>query len=313
MFHVADDQTTTDEVVDMALQPNRLLTLGITSCGGSSSCNFALARLEPDGGLDPTFGTGGAVSTGLGGFEEVGGIAIQDDGLLLLGGMVCRPGTSCDFALLRYRRHGKIDEGFGQQGHITTSFGGQARAADIELRPNGKVIAAGATCPSPDTCDFAMVRYTGNGVADTTFGTNGKVVTDAGGDDDARAMAIADDNKIVVAGVSSSDILLARYDDDRPTLKIFTLISSDYRRGAFEGRIETDRRRCNSHRRVEVHHRKDGVVGSTRSDRRGRWRLSDDQAAGGYWATTDRKTYATRSGLRVICQAGRSENVWVNR
>jgi uncharacterized delta-60 repeat protein len=59
--------------------------------------------------------------------------------------------------------------------------------------------------------DFAIARYTFKGDPDTTFGTQGKVLTDFGGDDRAEAVALQSDGQIVVAGRSDGDFALARY------------------------------------------------------------------------------------------------------
>jgi uncharacterized delta-60 repeat protein len=52
------------------------------------------------------------------------------------------------------------------------------------------------------------------GQLDTTFDTDGKVVTDLGTDDTGRGVAVQADGKIVVAGDSGGDFGLARYNDD---------------------------------------------------------------------------------------------------
>src|SRR5262249_6865942 len=81
----------------------------------------------------------------------------------------------------------------------------------------GKIIVVGAVGD-----DFSVVRYTAAGAFDTSFGTNGRVTTDFGATDKARAAAVQADGKIVVAGVKStvegglitSDFALARYNAD---------------------------------------------------------------------------------------------------
>jgi uncharacterized delta-60 repeat protein len=49
------------------------------------------------------------------------------------------------------------------------------------------------------------------GDLDLTFGSGGKVVTDLGSEDQAHAVAVQSDGKIVVAGLSNGDFALARY------------------------------------------------------------------------------------------------------
>src|SRR5262249_34235063 len=71
--------------------------------------------------------------------------------------------------------------------------------------------------------DFALARYNSDGSLDTTFNKSGKVTTDfagsssSGTDDQAFAVAIQGDGKIVAAGESAQpgfDFALARYNSD---------------------------------------------------------------------------------------------------
>ena len=80
----------------------------------------------------------------------------------------------------------------------------------------GKILVAGYGIVSTE--DFALARYTAAGALDTTFGTEGIVITDfAGHHDGGRAVAVQTDGKILVAGQSRNgsnyDFGLARYTD----------------------------------------------------------------------------------------------------
>lgn len=58
-----------------------------------------------------------------------------------------------------------------------------------------------------------LARFSANGALDNSFGTGGVVVTDLPDRfDEASAVAIAPDGKVVVAGRSGDDALVARYD-----------------------------------------------------------------------------------------------------
>ena len=84
----------------------------------------------------------------------------------------------------------------------------------IALLGNGKIVAAGATGPSRGN-DFALARYGADGSLDAGFGDDGRQLTDFGGIDEAHALAIQPDGKIVLAGHSQSladtAFALARY------------------------------------------------------------------------------------------------------
>jgi hypothetical protein len=64
-----------------------------------------LARLHPDGSLDPSFGTGGQVRTEVGGFELVTALLQQPDGKLVVAGRTDAGGTQ-DLLLARYHTAG---------------------------------------------------------------------------------------------------------------------------------------------------------------------------------------------------------------
>jgi uncharacterized delta-60 repeat protein len=104
-------------------------------------------------------------------------------------------------------------------GIVTTSIGtGDDWARAMVLQDDGKAIVAGyASNGSND--DFALVRYNVDGSLDITFGTGGKVITTFGSDNDqAYAVTIQNDGKILVAGHSliagSLDFAVARYNID---------------------------------------------------------------------------------------------------
>jgi uncharacterized delta-60 repeat protein len=80
----------------------------------------------------------------------------------------------------------------------------------------GKIVVAGYTynrdTPSHST-DIAVVRYESDGRPDSCFGMNGKVITDFGGprpqpyphnDDNAKAVAVLPNGKIIVGGNSNT-------------------------------------------------------------------------------------------------------------
>ncbi len=168
--------------------------------------NFGLARYNPDGSLDTSFGTGGEVLTDFGGEEFANALVLQPDGKLVAAGT-----TGSDFALARYNADGSLDTSFGSGGKVTTAGFGSARA--LVLQPDGKLVAAGDGFPPLATSDdFGLVRYNSDGSLDTSFGTAGKILTDFGGTNEAAtSLVLQPDGKLVAAGSSNGDFALARY------------------------------------------------------------------------------------------------------
>jgi uncharacterized delta-60 repeat protein len=222
-----DFAATNDQAVGLIVQADgKLVAAGSTDVipGGS---DLALARYNPDGTLDPSFGTGGKVTTDFAGDVDVASaLAAQADGRLVVAGVSNTPGVAnADFALVRYRSNGKLDRSFGGDGKVTTDVASSnERALALAVQADGRLVAAGVT-GSPGSsetgADFALVRYRSNGNLDRNFGTGGKVTTDftgRDGFDQANALVLQVDGKLVAAGFAAgppgSDFGLARYNPD---------------------------------------------------------------------------------------------------
>src|SRR5262245_15437749 len=96
------------------------------------------------GTLDASFGTGGKVTTDFAGAGDgVGGIAVQPDGKLVAAG-AASINWQLDFALARYNSDGTLDTSFGNNGQVTTDFGGTYEAASsVALQWDGGIVVAG--------------------------------------------------------------------------------------------------------------------------------------------------------------------------
>jgi uncharacterized delta-60 repeat protein/uncharacterized repeat protein (TIGR01451 family) len=174
------------------------------------------------GDLDPSFGTGGRVTTDFGQSEEVHGLAVQPDGRIVAAGHTYSNSTGIgDFALARYKSDGSLDPTFGVGGRVVTDFAptNADLARAVAIQPDGKIVVAGTTCNAAN-CDFALARYNTDGSLDVTFGAAGKVITNIGINDQLNAIALQADGKIVTGGVSYTfaggapltyDFTLARY------------------------------------------------------------------------------------------------------
>ena len=79
-------------------------------------------------------------------------------------------------------------------------------------------MAAGVANSGPGSNDFALARYNRNGSLDTSFGSNGFVITDIGNRAEARAMVLQPDGDKVLAGLADEnsgagfDFGLVRYE-----------------------------------------------------------------------------------------------------
>ena len=205
---------------------------GLTS-GGQQNFDFLTARFLSDGTPDVNFGDDGYIETPIS-FEyseEAYGMAIAEDGNIVVGGYTLAGDLSYDFALLKYRTDGTLDASFGNNGVVVQNFGSGDVIYDMALQ-NGKFLCAGTSGSGFDDLDFTMIRFNPNGSLDTDFGDNGTLRTDiAGGFDEANGIVIQQDGRIVLAGKGNNgvqnDAVVVRYTDQINDVGLEQLAKSD--------------------------------------------------------------------------------------
>lgn len=217
---VVTDFGPADEALGVAIQTDgKIVVVGQKCAAGLTSCDLAMARYKPDGSLDPAFSGDGKLTTNFGSGDNgsYGGMAIQSNGRIVVAGRM-KNSSNYDFAVYRYNTNGTLDNTFSADGMVNTGFGAGKNddTFDLVLQPDGKIVAVGRTCDgSWGNCNFALARYNSNGLLDTTFGGDGKQITNFGGNDYINAAARQADGKIVVAGRKESaggcSLALARY------------------------------------------------------------------------------------------------------
>ena len=214
-----------DMALGMAIQPDNKIVLAGTSrsADGQAHSEFALARYNPDGSLDASFGAGGKVTTDIAGLSDFAhAVALQPDGKIVVAGDCVT--TAAAGALVRYNADGSLDAGFGAGGKVISESISSITA--IALRPDGKIIAAGygnSASPKHDS-DFMVLRYSADGGLDTSFGSGGRTVMDFFGlNDFALSCALTPDGKIILGGRATRvapvadgdyDFGLARYNEN---------------------------------------------------------------------------------------------------
>jgi uncharacterized delta-60 repeat protein len=208
-----------DWATDVALQGNKVVVVGY-SCATTQTCDFALARYNPDGTLDPNFSGDGKQTTAIGSFGDAraSGVALQSDGKIVVVGSTNIQGINTrDFALARYNLNGSLDTSFSGDGMQTADFGAFDQAFGVAIQADGKIVAVGEGSDIPA---FELARFNPNGSLDTGFSGDGLETTDFGVAASGRKVAIQGDGKIVAVGVSGNvgDFALARYNPEDGTL-----------------------------------------------------------------------------------------------
>jgi uncharacterized delta-60 repeat protein len=165
------------EARGLAIQGDgKIVVAGRVDAPGSR--DFALARYNTDGSLDPALDTDGKVTTDFDAGLDFGyAVAIQADGKIVTAGYADVSGSR-DFALARYNPDGSLDTAFDGDGKVTTDFAGSADVAwGMVIQGDGKIVVAGLADVS-GTGDFALARYNPDGSLDTAFEGDGRVTTD---------------------------------------------------------------------------------------------------------------------------------------
>jgi uncharacterized delta-60 repeat protein len=175
---------------------------------GTFRGDVALARLCTDGRLDNTFDQDGRLLTDFGAMygDEGLDVAIQNDGRILV------LGKGNSIALARYNADGSLDLNFGDKGKVISLFDKYYTGYELKIQDNGKILISG--CGSEGSQDFLLIRLNSDGSLDTTFGDNGKVLTNIGSSDLARCMALQSDGNTIIAGTDGQHAILIRYARD---------------------------------------------------------------------------------------------------
>ncbi|WP_232628664.1 beta strand repeat-containing protein [Methylobacterium sp. Leaf118] len=212
-----------DAAFDVVVQIDGKIVVSGYSNLESGGSAFAMARYNVNGTLDTSFGSGGKIVTAVA-FDppyDLGySLALQTDGKIVVSGYSYDfSGGGQDFALIRYNIDGSLDTNFGAGGKVVTPVGA-GTASDtgraVTIQADGKILVAGLAGG-----DFGLVRYNVDGSLDTSFGTNGKVLTPVGtGFDVAYDVVALADGTILVSGYavsgpdSEGDFAVVRYKSD---------------------------------------------------------------------------------------------------
>lgn len=185
-----------------ALSGDRLLL------SGTVSGRFGTTMLKTDRTLDETFSADGLAPVEFGSSNDVVGRSIQQSNARI----VVASTSLNTFAVTRYLPNGTLDTTFSQDGKVTIDFGAQfldAVASDVAVQSNGRIVVVGHVSQlngiSQTSIDnhIAIARLNANGTLDTSFGTNGTIVTRLNGNGRATTVKIQSNGRIVVGGVGN--------------------------------------------------------------------------------------------------------------
>jgi uncharacterized delta-60 repeat protein len=177
---------------ELTLQPDGKIVIA-----GYSADDYAVARLMPDGSLDPSFdgdsGSGnGIVKTPMTpSFDDPAGVAVDQQGRIVVAG---KTGTD-DVGVARYLPDGKLDKSLAGDGTLIDLTPTAEHVEALAIVDGGLLVAGGN-----GSDDSFVYRYTDSGALDPGFSKTGRRVVDygVGMPDDAATLVVQSDGTIVV-------------------------------------------------------------------------------------------------------------------
>jgi uncharacterized delta-60 repeat protein len=188
-------------------EDGKIVACGATAKAGKSDA--LMIRLLPNGVLDASFGSGGAVTyDGPAGQDDYANdLALQADGKIVITGAV---GTAKSFSAFtaRYQPNGQPDSGFGNGGTVIYPSPADLffYGYSIVIQADGRLLVTGAGSNGLNN-DIFVMRFNGNGSFDEGFGSSGVILYNISSDkeDSGYGLALQPDGKIVVTGASADD------------------------------------------------------------------------------------------------------------
>ncbi len=184
--------------------------------------------------LDSTFGEAGRVHTAATTGALVFNSSVQQpSGKLVMAGTVESSADNLDGVLVRYNSDGSLDGSFGVGGKVVVNLSSANDAFySVALQTDGKLVVAGSVCNWADgnACldeNSALLRFSADGVLDSSFGIGGLVSLDTASQayvEQLRSVAVQSDGSIVAVGYTCNgydgvncynwDTLLVRLNSD---------------------------------------------------------------------------------------------------
>jgi uncharacterized delta-60 repeat protein len=204
---------------------------------GTDGTGIQLVRFNTDGSPDQSFGSGGAVTTLIGGADYYESVVVRPDGKIDVAAVEYDFNTGLsNILLVQYNPDGSLDQSFGSGGSVLTSLpdgqsftvGGAFIQVGLTIGPHGRIIVVGGAFGGTGTGGLVVAEYDRDGNLIPNFGSGGLVITpsfsDASGNSfsnpSGNAVTVDGRGRIVVAGAATNSstgfpaALLARYNAD---------------------------------------------------------------------------------------------------
>lgn len=166
----------------LKLQSDGKILIGGFMSAFSGIAKNGIARLTTDGQIDTTFN----LNTGFN--EKVSTIAVQSDGMTLLGGDFSTFDGMTQNKIIRINDDGSKDNSF----NIGTGFNNSVKI--ITTQPDGKLLVGGSFTQYNNQTANYLIRLNSNGTKDTSFDIG------SGFNEYVKTIALQTDGKILIGG-----------------------------------------------------------------------------------------------------------------
>ena len=171
IFATTNNLTTASAV---AIQADGKIVIAGQGVVGQNTFTDVLIRLNANGTLDSSFGSGGVVNLEPNSINfGFIGLAIQSDGKIVAAGTGALNGRQPVMQVGRVNSDGSLDASFGSAG-FTNPISFPIQGGNLALQPDGKILVV-AGVPNSNGTPSEMARFTTSGQMDLAFGTGGVV------------------------------------------------------------------------------------------------------------------------------------------
>ena len=201
----------------------------IVVAGESTSSNAYFTRLNPNGSIDSSFGSAGGASVTLCNLSQFFEVAIDGGGKWVAVGAV-QGGTGTLLTLMRFTANGVLDTSFGNASTpgrtVVDVFGGNNNYSSIVFVNDAtgteqNLLLGGYSSNTTGGSYLGTLRFSPNGILDTTYGSNGATAADFGTANSSTfsnstgTFQQQSDGRFIISGTDNTgqgyDFALARY------------------------------------------------------------------------------------------------------
>ncbi len=193
---------------DLVVQPDGKIVVVAGALASFLQSAMIVARYNPDGSLDSTFGSGGKITTFHGGGPQMyNSVLLEPDGSILIAGsygFLTGPPDQFvyNFRIVRLNSAGSVSMTAG----LPFNIPGGLNVNDVALAPGNKIVSIGSR-----GSEVWLVRFNSGGSLDTSFDGDGIVNFSA---TEVSAIAAQPDGKVLVAGKAGSNIAVWRFNSN---------------------------------------------------------------------------------------------------